>query len=317
MYFMSSPFPPDLAPEPTGGLGSGPMTSGPGADRHGTVRARTPMPGDPHGDARDRRPAPAGGPGGPGALKLYAELASWWPLLSPPSHYAEEAAVYERILSTACERPPRTLLELGSGGGHSASHLKARFELVLVDRSPGMLAMSRALNPECEHVQGDMRTVRLGREFDAVFVHDAICYMTSEAELRSAMETAFVHCRPGGAALFAPDEVRETFQPRTDHGGDDGGGRGLRYLEWHWDPDPDDTTTLTDMAYLLRERDGSLRVEWDRHVAGLFPRAVWLRLLEEVGFRAERVPYDLSDVEPGTLELFVGRKPGSSCPGRT
>ena len=32
--------------------------------------------------------------------------------------------------------------------------------------------MSRSINPECEHVQGDMRTLRLGREFDAVFVHD-------------------------------------------------------------------------------------------------------------------------------------------------
>jgi SAM-dependent methyltransferase len=241
---------------------------------------------------------------------MYEELAAWWPLLSPPSHYAEEAAVYQRILLAACERPPRTLLELGSGGGNNASHLKARFELVLVDRSPEMLAVSRALNPECEHALGDMRTVRLGRSFDAVFVHDAVCYMASEGDLRSAMETAFVHCRPGGAALFVPDEVRETFRARTDHGGEDGeSGRGLRYLEWHWDPDPDDTTTLTDMAYVLREADGSVRVEWDRHVAGLFPRAVWLRRLGEVGFRPECVPYELTDVQPGTLELFVGRKP--------
>jgi hypothetical protein len=41
-----------------------------------------------------------------------------------------------------------------------------------------------------------------------VFVHDAVAYMTTERELRAAIETAFVHCRPGGAALFAPDHVR-------------------------------------------------------------------------------------------------------------
>jgi len=51
---------------------------------------------------------------------------------------------------------------------------------VLVDKSPGMLEVSRALNPECEHVEGDMRTVRLGREFDLVFVHDAVAYMAKE-----------------------------------------------------------------------------------------------------------------------------------------
>ena len=107
----------------------------------------------------------------------------------------------------ACDRPPRTVLELGSGGGNNASHLKARFDMVLVEPSAGMRAVSRALNPECEHIDGDMRTVRLGRQFDAVFVHDAVCYMTTESDLRLAIETAFVHCRPGGVALFAPDFV--------------------------------------------------------------------------------------------------------------
>lgn len=29
-----------------------------------------------------------------GAPKLYGELASWWPLLSDPADYAEEAATY-------------------------------------------------------------------------------------------------------------------------------------------------------------------------------------------------------------------------------
>lgn len=168
--------------------------------------------------------------------RLYDDLASWWPLLSAPADYAEEAATYQRILLQACARPVHTLLELGSGGGNNASHLKARFRMVLVDRSPGMLQMSRALNPECEHVEGDMRTVRLGRRFDCVFVHDAVVYMTTEADLRRAIETAYAHCEPGGAALFAPDHVRENFQASTDHGGHDGVNRALRYLEWTWDP---------------------------------------------------------------------------------
>ncbi len=156
--------------------------------------------------------------------------------------------------------------------------------MTLVDRSPGMLAVSRGLNPECEHIEGDMRTVRLDRLFDAVFVHDAVMYMTTEADLRAAMETAFAHCQPGGAALFAPDHVRENFRPTTKHGGHDGDGRSLRYLEWTWDPDPTDSTYNVEFAYLLREADGPVRVEQDRHVFGLFSREAWLRLLGEVAF---------------------------------
>lgn len=241
--------------------------------------------------------------------RLYADLASWWPLLSAPADYAEEAAFYQRTLLETATWPCTTLLELGSGGGNNASHLKQRFRLVLVDRSAGMLEVSRAMNPECEHVEGDMRSVRLGRRFDVVFVHDAVCYLTTEADLRAAIETAYAHCEPGGAALFAPDFVRETFRPSTDHGGHDGETRGLRYLEWTWDPDPADSTYLVDYAYLLRDSDGAVRVEHDRHVEGLFSRADWLRLLGEVGFEPKRVPFDHSQLAPGEYEVFVGHRP--------
>jgi SAM-dependent methyltransferase len=244
----------------------------------------------------------------PVTTKLYGELASWWPLLSAPADYEEEAAFYAKTLLEAADSAPRTVLELGSGGGNNASHLKARFAMTLVEPSSGMLAVSRALNPECEHVQGDMRTVRLGREFDAVFVHDAVCYMTSEEDLRRAMETAYAHCRPGGVALFCPDHLRENFEPSTEHGGEDGDGRAMRYMMWTWDPDPADGTYTVDFAYLLREADGSVRVEHDRHVEGLFSRADWLRLLSEAGFEPRAVPFDHSEVDYAA-EVFVGRKP--------
>lgn len=242
--------------------------------------------------------------------KLYDDLANWWSLLSAPEDYAEEAGFYERVLTTACEPPPRRVLELGSGGGNNAFHMKHRFELTLVDVAPRMLAVSEALNPECEHVEGDMRTVRLGRTFDAVFIHDAICYMTTAADLRAALETAHAHCRPGGAVLIAPDHVREAFRPSTDCGGHDGEGRSLRYLEWTWDPDPTDSTYTVDYVYALRDADGSVHVEHDRHVEGLFSRDEWLRLLADIGFEAERVPFGHSEVAT-ELDVFVGRRPAT------
>jgi SAM-dependent methyltransferase len=245
----------------------------------------------------------AGGP------RLYREFAAWWPLLSPPEEYLETATFYRELLEAACAAPPRTLLELGSGGGNHALHLKTHLALTLVDRSPEMLAVSRALNPECEHALGDMRHVRLGRRFDCVLIHDAIDYMASEADLRAAFDTAFAHCRPGGALLVAPDHVRETFEPATEHGGSDApDGRGIRYLEWTWDPDPGDSLCVTDYAYLLRDPDGSVRVEHDRHVFGLFSRETWLRLLAEAGFAPSAAEFP-SEGSVGR-EVFVGRKGG-------
>ena len=153
------------------------------------------------------------------------------------------------------------------------------------------------------------RDFRLGRTFDCVFVHDAVVYMTDEADLRRAMETAFVHCRPGGAALFAPDAVKETYRESTDHGGHDEDGRSLRYLEWSWDPDPSDTTCIADYVVAVREHGGSLRIVHDRQLEGVFPRDTWLRLLREAGFDPEVVPFDHSELEPGTYQVFLARKP--------
>jgi hypothetical protein len=140
-----------------------------------------------------------------------------------------------------------------------------------------------------------------------VFIHDAIAHMTTEADLRAAIQTAFVHCRPGGAALFAPDYVRETFHPGTDHGGYDGGGRAMRYLEWTWDPDPDDSSYLVDMAYLLRDESGRAHVEYDRHWLGLFPRGEWLRFIEEAGFEERAVPFNAGEGDLGS-EIFLGAR---------
>jgi SAM-dependent methyltransferase len=236
------------------------------------------------------------------AMKLYGELAEWWPTFCRPEEYREEAAFFEGVLTEACNPPPRTLLELGSGGGNSASHLKAHFEMTLVDLSPQMLAVSRTLNPECEHLEGDIRTLRLGRTFDAVFVHDAVCHMTTEEDLSAVMETAYEHCRPGGVALFVPDDVRETFVPSTDHGGNDTAQGGVRYVQWITDPDSSDTTILVDFGILIRDEHGSIRVLHERHTYGLFARSVWLRLLRKAEFKPTVVRDDR------VRDMFLGRR---------
>jgi SAM-dependent methyltransferase len=245
-------------------------------------------------------------------MHMYSDLAPWFHLLTHPSDYWDEAAFVTRVVDDVVEGPKRTLLELGSGGGNNASHLKQRFECTLTDLSPEMLALSRTLNPECDHIEGDMRTLRLGRTFDVVFIHDAVSYLTTEDDLRAAIETAAVHVRPGGAVILTPDATREIFSPRTDKGGHDGDdGRSLRYLEWIHAPDPPGGTTYTvDYAIVLREPGEPVRVVHDRHTLGLFPEATWHRLLEEAGLEL----VDTTVENPYELEqaAFVARRPAST-----
>jgi SAM-dependent methyltransferase len=245
-------------------------------------------------------------------LRIYSELAHWWPLFSPPIHYAEEAADLLPDLLDATATPPRTLLELGSGGGSLAWHLKSHLRLTLTDRSPEMLAVNKAINPECEHIVGDMTTLDLGRQFDRVLVHDAIMYATTPEGVQAAIRTAYRHCRPGGAAFFLPDHVRETFAPATDDGGEDGAdGRALRYLEWSWDPDSTDHTYDVAYAFILREADGRVHFESEVHREGCFPLADWLSWLTDAGFEPR------ARVDPWNRHVFVAAKNASATADTT
>lgn len=235
--------------------------------------------------------------------KLYTELAGWWQLVSPTEDYADEAAFFRKLFEA---EDTKTVLELGSGGGNVAWFLKKDFTLTLTDISDAMLTESKKQNPELEHIEGDMRAVRLGRTFDGVLIHDAIMYMVSEEDLRAALVTAHEHCKPGGVVVIAPDWVSETFRSQTTHEGRDAGERGVRYLEWTWDPDPNDSKVNYEFILALKEGD-ELRTVVDRQIVGVFPRATWLRLLQDVGFEARAVEDPSTGGERS--EVFLAHKP--------
>ena len=239
-------------------------------------------------------------------MHMYSDLAPWFHLLTHPSDYWDEAAFVTRVVDDVAVGEATTLLELGSGGGNNASHLKARFTCTLTDISPDMLALSRTLNPECEHLEGDMRSLRLGREFDVVFIHDAISYLTTEEDLRAAIETAAVHVRPGGVVILTPDATTEIFQPNTDHGGHDGeDGRSLRFLEWTHAATG--STYEVDYLIIARGPGEDERVVHDRHTLGVFPRSIWEGLIAQAGLEL----VDTSVEDPYELEhaAFTARRP--------
>ena len=95
----------------------------------------------------------------PNEADLYGEeLAPWFHLLTPPSDYVDDAAFVLGMLREHVVGPFETALELGSGGGNTASHLKRWLELTLTD-VVGDAGGEREHQPECEHIVGDMRTL--------------------------------------------------------------------------------------------------------------------------------------------------------------
>lgn len=239
--------------------------------------------------------------------RLYDEFAYLWPLISPPEDYAREAKYWRNLLHAKLGPGQHHILELGVGGGHNLSHLTCDFKATAVDLSEKMLAISKKLNPDVEHVVGDMRSVRLGRTFDAVIIHDAIGYMCTEYDLLAAFKTAASHLKPGGIFITSPDYVTETY-PGTNvsHRISKGDNIELTFIEYDYDPNPDDTTAESVMFYMIL-KNGRLDIEQDFHTTGLFPVETWLKLMEIAGFEVEMKQENLGE-DIRQNYFFIGTK---------
>lgn len=248
--------------------------------------------------------------------RLYGDLAWTWPIISPPEDYVDEAEEHWRAIASHARGPVKTLLHLGCGGGHLDRTLKEHVEVTGADRSPAMLDLARTLNPEVEYIEGDMRTARLGRTFDAVLIADSIAYMCTEADLLAAFRTAFVHLRPGGVFFTYVEQTPDTFREgRTTCTTHTHGGVEITYLENLHDPDPRDTTIESRFLYLIRDHS-RLTIERDLHRWGIFPLTTWRRLLTRAGFVPTLVRRPNDRMDPEAVATFVGIRRNGERPAR-
>jgi ubiquinone/menaquinone biosynthesis C-methylase UbiE len=239
--------------------------------------------------------------------RLYGDLAWLWPYLSFPEDYAEEASHWRGVLCEKLGEGRHHILELGVGGGNNLSHLTGDFDATAVDLSDGMLEHSKKLNPSVEHHIGDMRMVRLGRTFDAVIIHDAISYLTSEEDIRRTLETVSAHLDKGGTFVTSPDYFVETFRsPEVSMQTKSKDGVELVFTEYGYRVSDHSPLVENIMTYYIL-RDGDLSIEYDRHTTGLFSLSTWQRLIEETGFSFEKRDYPVHD-DKRQAYLMIGTK---------
>jgi SAM-dependent methyltransferase len=223
------------------------------------------------------------------SLRLYDDLAWLWPIWGSPEHeYARYCSEVADMIRKYAAIRVQSLLNIGCGGGKNAFNLKRDFDVTGVDLAPKMLELARELNPECQFLSGDMRSLYLGRRFDAILMDDSVGYMTNRVDLESAFREAYQHLNSGGVMVVTVDETTETFiQNRTCTTQAEGktrrGSVEAVFIENYYDPDPRDETYEGTFLYLVRE-EGRLRIETDHHVLGLFPLSIWRDTLVNVGF---------------------------------
>jgi len=216
--------------------------------------------------------------------RLYSSLAHLWPRIANRDTHVHEAQHLQELLDAAYGNRVTSILELGCGGGLIASHFDSDREVILTDLSADMIHLAQQQNPTRQCIPGDMRYLRLDRTVEAVLLHDAVMYLTTESDLMATVRTAATLLAPGGVLLVLPDVVKEHFAERSAAGGLLGVD-GVQLLEWHWDPDPTDTTHQLDLALLYRDAKEGMKSMTETHTLGLFPSATFIKCMVEAGLR--------------------------------
>lgn len=225
--------------------------------------------------------------------RLYTDLAWLWPMWGDATtEYAHYCQHVTSLIRRYAKHPAVTLLDIGCGGGKNILNLKQKFNVTGVDLSSTMLEQAKDLNPECMFVQGDMRTIRLDRTFDAVLMDDAISHMSCLADFAAAFSIAHDHMNPGGVLVATPDVTFETFQQnKTTATQATRDGLDVVFVENVYDPDPTDEQYETTILYLIRDH-GCLRIETEHWTMGIFPLDTWRHVLRETGFEVHEERYN-------------------------
>ena len=229
---------------------------------------------------------------------LYTDMAWLWPMWGDAAtEYAHYCAHVAGMIRQYAKRPTSMLLDIGCGGGKNVLTLKREFQVTGLDMSPAMLVQAKALNPSCTFVEGDMRTCRLGRTFDAALMDDAISHMNCRADFMAAIRTAHVHLNPGGVLVATPDVTIETFQQnKTTATQATRDGPDVVFVENMHDPDPTDEQYETTIPYLIREQ-GRLRIETEHWTKGIFGQDVWRGVLRDTGFEVHEGRHNAGEDE--------------------
>ena len=242
----------------------------------------------------------------------YNDLAWTEDFLADPAAYEDEVKRYVNLINGMSKKPLHTMLHLGCGAGGHDEYFKKYFSVTGVDLSLGMLKKARIAHPEIEYHEGDMRTVRLDRQFDIVAIPDSIDYMVSQDDLSQAIQTCVMHLKPEGVMLIVA-KTEETFQNNNfayEGAKDD---VQVTLLENNYiNPFRPNTYEAT-FIFMIRQK-GNLSIYTENQILGLFSLNSWEKLFNEFNIKIKKSiwnsVYDDNILGDGEypLTVFVGQK---------
>ena len=235
---------------------------------------------------------------------MYGKVARIYDLLYTRTGIKDYPAESEALHAIIQEASPgaRTLLDVACGTGAHLEILRRWYEVEGADLSPEMLEVARRRLLDVPLHVADMRTLDLGRKFDAVTcLFSAIGYVTELADMRSTIRRLADHVAPGGVLIVdgwvRPEDWGDDYRGGPDVAADDE----TMVVRLSFSRRAGSITEM-DLHHLVRDADGIEHFS-EHHRLALVPTEEYMAAFESAGLRARILPYMAS------RDRVVGTKP--------
>ncbi len=136
---------------------------------------------------------------------MFHRLAPFYDALTSGKDTGQEVAYLERLAARFGRSGGRAWLDVACGTGRHLAFLRRHHAVTGLDLSAPMLRIARQRLPGVRLLRADLRSFRLGEQFDVLTcLFSAIGHLRSEAELRATFRHFADHLKPGGVGLVEP-----------------------------------------------------------------------------------------------------------------
>ena len=234
---------------------------------------------------------------------LHNQLAKYYDRVYSYKDYLDEAVRVQNLIIKYLESGGNSLLDVACGTGFHLKHLKDDFVCTGVDISKSMLKIARKNTKGVTFKEADMKSLRLGKEFDVIVcLLSSIGYVKTAASLEKTIRNFSKHLKKGGLALIEPSHANSTYvkgEPRlTTYDGKDAKIARINYTNFR------QATAVLNMHILIAERGKDAKYFVDKHELGLFGINSTLRIMKASDLKSKYLKNGLMTGR----ELFVGIK---------
>lgn len=141
-------------------------------------------------------------------MSVFNDYSRYYNLLYKDKPYKQEVDFVDKLIRRNYNGVPKSLLDLGCGTGrHDLIFAEVGYDVTGVDMSEQMVSIAKQNSKDAlkgaEFQTGDIRSVRLNKQFDVVVsLFHVFCYQVTNEDLRKAFETVKVHLKKGGLFVF-------------------------------------------------------------------------------------------------------------------